>query len=69
MNLNFNPRFEQFDLTEGGADFALIRSVEDDLPYLPDACTGPQAYHASKVSSAFDQQTLNLFSGIKVWKK
>lgn len=69
MNLNFNPRFEQFDLTEGGPDFDLVRSIEDELPILPDAVTGEQAYRASKVHSAFSQETLNLFGKVKTWAK
>lgn len=69
MNLNFNPRFEQFDLTEGGPDFDLVREIEDELPVLEDNCTGPQAYAASKVGEAFDQETLALFGGVKVWAK
>lgn len=67
MNLNFNPRFEQFDITEGGEDFALVKSIEDELPALPITCSGGDAYKASKVSAAFDQQTLDLFKGIKPW--
>jgi hypothetical protein len=69
MNLNFNPRFEQFDLTEGGPDFDLVRSIEDELPVLPDSVTGEQAYAASKVHSAFSQETLNLFGKVKTWAK
>jgi hypothetical protein len=69
MNLNFNPRFEQFDFTEGGPDFDLVRSIEDELPILPDSVTGEQAYRASKVHGAFSQETLSLFGGIKPWSK
>ena len=35
MNLNFNPRFEQADITEGGADFDLVERIESELPVLP----------------------------------
>lgn len=69
MNLNYNPRFEQFDLTEGGADFELIREIENELPILPDNCTGEQAFRASRVTEAFDQGTLKLFGGMKTWAK
>jgi hypothetical protein len=34
MNLNFNPRFEQFDLTEGGDDFAMVKRIESELQIL-----------------------------------
>lgn len=69
MNLNFNPRFEQFDLTEGGADFDLVREIEAELPILGDRATGAAVYKASKVSDAFDQPTLDMFGGVKVWAK
>lgn len=69
MNLNFNPRFEQFDLTEGGEDFDLVREIEEDLPILPDDCTGPEAYDATRAGEVFDDKTLDLFGGVKVWSK
>lgn len=69
MNLNFNPRFENFDITEGGHDFDLVKEIEDELPALPDDCSGADAFEASKVSSAFPQETLNLFGKVKVWAK
>jgi hypothetical protein len=69
MNLNMNPRFEQFDLTEGGPDFDLVKEVEDELPVLPDDCTGADAYKASKVADAFNPEQLSLFTGVKVWAK
>lgn len=69
MNLNFNPRFEQFDLTEGGADFDLVREIEDGLPVLADDATGAECYKASRVGEAFDREQLELFKGIKVWAK
>lgn len=69
MNLNFNPRFEQFDLTEGGEDFELVRRIEDELPVLRINCSGAEAAAASRVGDAFDQQTLSLFPNMKVWAK
>lgn len=69
MNLNFNPRFENFDITEGGPEFALIEEIENELPTLKDTCSGADAYSASKVGDAFDQGTLNLFGKVKVWNK
>ena len=69
MNLNMNPRFEQFDLTEGGPDFDLVKEVEDELPILPDDCSGADAYKASKVADAFNPEQLSLFTGVKVWAK
>lgn len=69
MNLNFNPRFEQFDLTEGGEDFELVAGVEDELPVLEDDCRGDEIWKASRVSDAFDRQDLALFTGMRVWAK
>jgi len=68
MNLNFNPRFEQFDLTEGGADFDLIREVEGELPFFDDV-TGEAAYSASRVSAAFEPEQLAMFSGVRRWAR
>lgn len=69
MNLNFNPRFEQFDITEGGPDFDLIRQIESELPWLPNNCTGEQVYKASKIREAWEPEQLELFGGLKVWAK
>ena len=69
MNLNFNPRFEQFDLTEGGEDFDLVRRLELELPVLPDNIGGAEVYAASKVSDAFGSEKLAIFTGLKVWAK
>lgn len=69
MNLNFNPRFEQFDITEGGADFDLVEQIENELPILGDKCTGKEVWAASRVGEAFEPEQLALFSGLKVWAK
>jgi hypothetical protein len=69
MNLNFNPRFEQFDVTEGGPDFDLVRKVESELPVLPDNVSGEEVYKASRVSAAFESQQLDAFKGIRTWAK
>lgn len=69
MNLNFNPRFEQFDITEGGPDYDLVEQIESELPILQDNCTGKEVWAASRVGEAFDQSQLSLFSGMKVWAK
>ena len=69
MNLNFNPRFEQFDMSEGGPEFDLVREIESELPILEDDCSGPQAYEASKVANAFGKEQLAMFAGTKVWAK
>lgn len=69
MNLNFNPRFEQFDISEGGPEFDLVEDIEDELPLLSDNCTGKQVWAASRVGEAFQPEQLALFSGMKVWAK
>ena len=72
MNLNFNPRFEQFDLTEGGADFALVKRIEDELPVLGDDASGAAAYAASRVGEVFRADELAMFQkqgALKPWSK
>ena len=69
MNLNFNPRFENFDLSEGCAGFDLVREIEDELPVLPDTCTHEQAKAASQVGNAFSAEQLALFKPVKIWAR
>jgi hypothetical protein len=69
MNLNFNPRFEQADITEGGPEFALVEGLEDALPVLPARCSNTEAERASGLSLAFERSTLAMFDGLKVWAK
>jgi hypothetical protein len=69
MNLNFNPRFEQLDITEGGPDFDLVRQIEDEIPVLPPDAGWMESCRASKTHDAFDQATLDLFGGLKTWAK
>lgn len=68
MNLNFNPRFEQFDITEGGPEFDLIQSIELDLPDLNDGCSGKEVYEATKLDNAFAPEQLTLFDKPKTWR-
>jgi hypothetical protein len=69
MNLNFNPRFEQLDITEGGPDYDLVEKIENELPILPPSCSKADAYAASRVSEAFEPEQLKIFGGLKVWAK
>ena len=69
FNLNFNPRFEQFDITEGGEDFDLVREIEGELPILSDYCSGAEPVKASKLGNAFSLEQLDMFKGAKVWAK
>lgn len=69
MNLNFNPRFEQFDLSEGGPAFDLVREIEDGLDILPFSASGEQVYRSSRVGEAFEPEKLALFGELKRWAK
>ena len=69
MNLNFNPRFEQLDITEGGDDFSLVEKMENELPVLPRKCDNLEATNASKLGLAFEKSTLKMFEGLKTWAK
>ena len=69
MNLNFNPRFEQFDLTEGGEDFDLVERIESELPVLPRKYSNRDTESATGVSRAFELSQLKMFSGVKTWAK
>jgi len=67
-NLNFNPRFEQCDVTEGGEDFDMVERIEAEIPVLPRTYTNAEATAASGVDRAFEPRTLELFDQSKVWK-
>lgn len=69
MNLNFNPRFEQLDITEGGEDFELVRSIENEMETLPDNASGSDVFRASRVGQAFEPHQLEAFAHLKVWAK
>ena len=69
MNLNYNPRFEQLDITEGGPDYDLVREIEDELPVLRPKCSSTEANMASQIGFAFEASELAMFSGIKTWAK
>ena len=68
MNLNFNARFEQFDLTEGGPEFDLIQGIELELPTLNDDYSGKEVYEATKLQNAFAPEQLNLFEKPRTWR-
>ena len=69
MNLNFNPRFEQADITEGGADFELVARVEASLPVLRPMAANVEAEAATGLGLAFERSTLAMFRGVKPWSK
>jgi hypothetical protein len=70
MNLNHNPRFEQADITEGGADFDLVTAIEADLPvWAPGGSTNAECERSTGVGTAFERSTLAMFGGLKTWAK
>jgi len=71
MNLNFNPRFEQFDVSEGDAAFDLVEEVEQEIPILPRLCARREAEDATGVHEAWSMDDLKPFQleGLKVWAK
>lgn len=69
MNLNFNPRFEQFDLTVNDGVYDLVREVEAQLPVLRRWSSRAEALEASQVSQAFADQQLAIFEGVHTWAK
>lgn len=69
MNLNFNPRFEQLDVTEGGPDFDLVRRVQSEIPVLPMSANNADVVRACKLDDAFEASQLQLFKGLKTWAK
>lgn len=69
MNLNHNPRFEQFDLTEGGPDFDLVRQIESELPIINATASSEERSRACKLGEAWTQQDLTMFGRVKTWAK
>lgn len=68
MNLNQNPRFEQFDLTEGGADFELVAQIESELPFVANDASNGDVITASRVGDAWRPEELAIFGGgLKTW--
>ena len=69
MNLNGNPRFEQFDLTEGGRDFDLVRQIENELPLIRATAPHTEMSRACKLGEAWTQEDLLRFGKVKTWGK
>ncbi len=69
MNLNFNPRFEQLDITEGGEDFEMVERIEMGLPVLRPNSSIIEANNASQLGLAFEASQLQMFDGVKKWCK
>jgi hypothetical protein len=69
MNLNWNPRFEQFDLSENDDAYRLVKKVESELPVLRPRCSNLEAENASGVSKSWELSQLKMFRGLRVWNK
>lgn len=69
MNLNFNPRFEQFDISEGDAAYDLVKEIEAEIPILPRLSSRRSADEATGIKDAWSQTDLKPFSDVKVWAK
>jgi len=76
MNLNFNPRFEQLDITEGGPDYDLVEQLETELPILRGNVNNVDRHAASRTGDAFPPDVLARFlnpprklEGFKTWTK
>ena len=69
MNLNYNPRFEQFDIDEGGPGFDLVQKIENGLPMLKDDCLFAEYAKASKLDQAWTADQFKPFETLKTWAK
>lgn len=69
MNLNYNPRFEQFDVDEGHPGFDLIRKTESELPVLRFDHPNGDARIATGIDKAFTAERLKPFAQLKTWAK
>lgn len=73
MNLNFNPRFEQLDVSEGGEDYDLVREIEDGLPAMeePENVSWSEVARMTGIDKAgFTREQLAIFgNGLKIWAK
>lgn len=69
MNLNYNPRFEQLDITEGGPDFDLVEKIESELRVLPRQYSNADTESATGVNRAWEHGQLEMFRGLKTWAK
>jgi hypothetical protein len=67
MNLNFNPRFENFDIDEGHPGFDLVREIENSLPVLEFDHAKMEARQASGTAAHFAAD--RIFGDFKTWGK
>jgi hypothetical protein len=66
MNLTRNPRYEQFDITEGGPDFELVRRIEEGLPVLGGHAKAQDYVRA--IGTVGVPHDLPMLAAVKTWK-
>ena len=69
FNLNYNTRYEQFDLTEGMSDFDLVKSIENTIPTLTATATYEECMEATESLTRHQIDELKIFEGVKTWAK
>lgn len=69
MNLNYNPRFEQLDITEGGPDFDLVRKIESEMPVMRLGTKSKDLLQGCQLNKAWAAKDMAAFSKTKVWAK
>lgn len=67
-NLNYNPRFENFDLSEGDDAYRLVEQVEAaEFPVIKPE-DGAAVYRASKISDRFTAESFLTFEELPPWQ-
>ena len=72
MNLNHNPRWEQFSIYEGGGPFEMVRRCEEEMVAVKNNYTRRELDVASGFGRVFTPSELRTFRPsreLKVWKK
>lgn len=69
MNLNWNRRFEQMDISDGGPAFDLVTAIEEELPILSLPLNWHEVASATGLTNAWTGEQLQLFDGATPWMK
>lgn len=67
FNLNYNPRFEQFDISEGCAGFELVKKMESEIPLLSMDHTSSESWEASGLHFDMKIDGTKKITGLKTW--
>lgn len=68
MNLNCNPHFEQFDLSESCKGFDLVQAIEKEFSVLSNDFSDNECRASSKIGEGFGKSSLAFCNGLKQWK-